>query len=111
MPVAFDPSLGNKPIKASGVYWDDLYSKWIGNAKFSLEYAFCQVPFEEEVAINELLVFNTEAAPLNVKLLISGQDLDSVKSGIPSLSSSMSKISATPSPSESRQARVELVIA
>ena len=76
-----------------------------------MEYAFCQVPFEEEVTVNALLDFKTDANPLKVKLFRSGQELDSVKSGIPSLSSSTSKISGTPSPSLSVHAWVELLIA
>ena len=56
-------------------------------------------------------VLVTVASPLKVKLFKSGQDFDSVKSGMPSLSSSTSKISGTPSPSLSVHACIELLIA
>ena len=76
-----------------------------------MEYAFCQVPLDEEVTVKALFDFKTEAKPLKVKLFRSGHEFDSVKSGIPSLSSSTSKISGTPSPSLSVHAWVELLIA
>ena len=83
----------------------------MGNLKFSFEYAFCHVPLDGALAVIVEAVLVTVANPLNVKLFKSVHDLDSVKSGIPSLSSSTSTISGTPSASVSKQALIFALLA